>query len=165
MEGLGINLPSLIAQLVNFIILVGALYVVAYKPIVAKLDERAKRIKDSMELTETVKRQAEMAEDDFKKKISEASHEGQEVIERAQKTAEEIRRKSLTDARSEADALVERARAEIRQERDQVLYELRREFADVTILAAGKVIERSLDKKAHRELIEQVLEESPSFKE
>ena len=41
---------------------------------------------------------------------------------------------------------------------------MRREFADLTILAAGKVIDRSLDKKAHRELIDDILEKSDSLK-
>jgi F-type H+-transporting ATPase subunit b len=56
--------------------------------------------------------------------------------------------------------LIERARAEIRQERDDAVTEVRREFADLTVLAAGKVIEKSLDKEQHRELIARVLKES-----
>ena len=164
MEGLGINLPSLLAQLINFIILMGILYLVAYKPIMRMLDERAGRIRESMEQTEKIKQQAEDAEAEFKKQIAAASKQGQQVIDRAARTAEEIRQKARREAEVEAEALLTRARAEIRRGRDEVVDELRREFANITILAAGKVIDRSLDKEAHRQVIDKVLKESGGLK-
>ncbi len=164
MEGLGINLPSLLAQLINFIILMGILYLVAYKPIMRMLDERAGRIRESMEQTEKIKQQAEDAEAEFKKQIAAASKQGQQVIDRAARTAEEIRQKARREAEVEVEALLTRARAGIRRERDEVVDELRREFADITILAAGKVIDRSLDKEAHRQVIDKVLKESGGLK-
>jgi F-type H+-transporting ATPase subunit b len=82
------------------------------------------------------------------------------VIARAIKTGEEIKLKAEQDARPEAEALIARARNEIQQERDEVITELRKEFTDLTISAAEKVIEQELDKEAHRKLIDKVLEES-----
>jgi len=163
-EGLGINLPSLLAQIVNFAILLGILYLVAYKPIMRMLDERSRRIKESMEQTEEIKQQVEKAEKEFKKRIEQAGRQGQEIIDRAVLTGEEIGQKARAEAKKEAEALLARARAEIRRERDEVIDELRQEFADLTILAAGKVIEQSLDKEAHRQLIDRVLEESTELK-
>ncbi|KKK63654.1 hypothetical protein LCGC14_2992130, partial [marine sediment metagenome] len=64
-------------------------------------------------------------------------------------------------ARRDAEALLERARSEIQLERDAAIADLRREFADLTVTAAERVIRRSLDRKAHRELIEEVLAEAP----
>ena len=164
MEGLGINLPSLLAQIVNFAILLGILYLVAYKPIMRMLDERSRRIKESMEQTEEIKQQAEKAEEEFKKRIEQAGRKGQEIIDQAVLTGEEVGQKARAEAKKEAEALLARARAEIRRERDEVIDELRQEFADLTILAAGKVIEQSLDKEAHRQLIDRVLEESTELK-
>lgn len=167
MEGLselGINLPSLLAQLVNFALLLGLLYLVAYKPIMKKLDERSNKIKESIEQTEQIKKQAEQAEEGFKARVEEASQQGQLIIDRATRTSEEIRQKARREAKEEAEALLARARAEIRRERDEVIDELRREYADLTIMAAEKIIERSLDKKAHRQIIDKVLEESQGLK-
>ncbi|AHB13268.1 MULTISPECIES: F0F1 ATP synthase subunit B [Dehalococcoides] len=161
---LGINIPSFIAQIVNFGLLLGLLYLFAYKPILAKLDERSARIKESMERTDQVKEQAQRAEEEFKKKIGEASQQGQLVIERAVKTGDEIRQKAIEEARAEAEAMLSRARTEIRQERDEVVDQLRKEFAELTILAAGKVIDQSLDKKAHQALIDSVLENSTNLR-
>ena len=161
---LGINLPTLVAQIVNFVILFGLLYLVAYKPIMRMLDERSRRIKESVEQAEAVKEQAASAEDEIKKQLEAASREGQERIARAARSGEEVKQKAQEEARQEAEALIARARTDIHRERDEAIGELRKEFADLTILAAEKVIDRSLDKKAHRELIDKVLEESSTLK-
>ncbi len=164
MEGLGINGPTLIAQVINFLILFGILFVVAYKPIMKMLDERSKKIKDSMEQSELVKEQATHAEEEVKKRLEAAAKDGQEVIARAVKTGEELRHGAQQQAKQEAEALIARARVEIQRERNEAVDELRKEFADLTILAAGKVIDRSLDKKVHRQLIDKVMGESTTLK-
>jgi len=161
---LGINLPTLITQVVTFIILLVVLRFVAYKPIMRMLDERSKRVKESMEQAEAVKEQSARAEDELKKQLEGASREGQERIARAVKAGEEVKQKAQEDAKKEAETLLSRARAEIQTERDEAIGEVRREFADLTVMAAGKVIEKSLDKEEHRELIEKVLEESSTQK-
>ncbi|MBA7634050.1 ATP synthase subunit b [subsurface metagenome] len=80
------------------------------------------------------------------------------------RTGEEVRQQTQQEARQEAETLIIRARMEIQQERDEAIDDLRKQFADLTILAAGRIIDRSLDKKAHRQLIEKVLEESTTLK-
>lgn len=167
MEGLanlGINLPTLLAQIINVAVLFGLLYLVAYRPIMRMLDERSRKIKESMEQTEFIKQQAERAEEETAKRIEAAGKEGEEVIARAMRTGEEVRREAQQQSKQEGETLIARARAEIQRERDGAVDELRKEFADLTILAAGKVIDRSLDKKAHRQIIDKVLEEAPTLK-
>jgi len=164
LAGLGINLPTLVAQIINFIILFGLLYLVAYKPIMRMLDERSRRVKESMEQTEYIKQQAERAEEEARKRIEQASKEGEKVIAQAAKAGEELRQKAQQQAKGDAEALIGRARSEIQRERNDAVDELRREFADLTIMAAEKVIDRSLDKKAHRELIDEVLKEGKTLK-
>jgi len=164
LASLGISLPTLLAQIVNFIILFGLLYLVAYKPIMRMLDERSRKIKESMEQTEFIKGQAAHAEEEAKKRIEAASKEGKEVITRAARMGEELRQEAEQKTKQEAETLITRARMEIQQERDEAIDELRKEFADLTILAAEKVIERSLDKEAHRQVIDKVLEDSKTLK-
>ena len=161
---LGINLPTLLTQVVTFVILLVVLRFVAYKPIMRMLDERSRRIKESMDQAESIKEQSARTQEEVKKQLEESSREGQERIARAVKAGEEVKQKAQEDARKEAEALINRARTEIQRERDDAITEVRREFADLTVLAAGKVIEKSLDKEKHRELIEKVLEESSTLK-
>ena len=164
MSGLGINVWFLAAQIVNFLILLLILYFFAYKPVMKMLDERSRKIRESMDEVQKVKEQAAQTEEEFKKKIDAASKEGQEVIARAMRTGEEARQRAQLEAKQEAQGLVEKARGEIQRERDETISELRQEFADLTVVAAEKVIGKSLDKNAHRQIIDQVLNESMNLK-
>ena len=164
LANLGINMPTLLAQLINVAILFGLLYLVAYRPIMRMLDERSRKVKESMEQTEFIKQQAERAEEETAKRIEAAGKEGEEVIARAMRTGEEVRRETQQQSKQEGESLIARARAEIQHERDEAIGDLRKEFADLTVLAAGKVIDRTLDKKAHRQIIDKVLEEAPTLK-
>jgi len=164
MEGLGISLPTLLAQVINFAILLALLYLVAYKPIMKMFDERSRKIKESIEQTEHIKEQAARAEEEFEKKIEVASKEGQEVVAQAMRAGDEVKNQAQQEAKQSAESIVSRARAEIQRERDEAIGELRKEFADLTIRAAEKVIDRSLDKEAHRQIIDKVLEESTTLK-
>ncbi len=163
MSALGINLPVFISQIIAFLILFGLLIFVAYKPLLKMLDERSRRIKESLEQAEAVKEQSLHAEEEVKKQIQSASQQGQDIIARATQTSDEIRSKAQDLARKDAEALIERARQAIKTERDEAVEELRQQFADLTILAAGKVIGESLDKESHKELIEKVLKESKTL--
>jgi F-type H+-transporting ATPase subunit b len=164
MEGglgsLGINVSTLLAQVINFVILFGLLYFVAYKPIMRMLDQRSRKIKESMDQTEHIKEQAEQAEKETVRQIQEASREGQRIIQKAEKVGDEIRQKAQLDAEMQSEKILKRAQVEIKQERDEAISELKQQFANLTILTAGKVIEKTLDKEAHRELINKALEES-----
>lgn len=164
LAGLGINVPVLLAQIVNVVILLVVLYFVAYKPVMRMLDERSRRVKDSMEQADAIKEQAARAGEEVKKQLAIASKEGQKRIDQAVQAGEGIKEKAKQSARQEAEALITRARSEIQRERDEAISELRKEVADLTIAAAEKVIDRSLDKETHRELIEKILEESDALK-
>ncbi len=160
MEGLGINVSSLIAQLINFTVLLVLLYFVGFKPVMRMFDERAKRVKESLEKAEKIKAQADAAEEAFKKQLETQRKEGQEIVNRAMRSSDELHKKAELEAKAEGEALVAKARNEIQRERDTAIGDIRKEFADLTITAAEKVIDRSLDKAAHRDIIEKVLKES-----
>lgn len=158
---LGINLPSLLASLVNFTLLLVLLTVLAYKPLLRVLDERRKRIQEGLEAAEAAKQQLAQTEQEVARELDKARQEGQTLIGQAQQMAARIQEEGRQQARAEGEQLLERARSEIQMERDSAIAELRREFADLTITAAERVIRRSLDRQAHRQLIEEVLAEAP----
>ena len=159
MEGLGINLPGLITQVVSFVILFAVLSRLLYKPIVGMLDQRANRIKESLETAERVRAEAAQSQQDMHKQLEEARTEGQQLINQAREVADRFREEELAKARQEIQAERERAQANIERERDAAIEELRREFAGLAITAAERVIQRSVDEPAHRDLIEKTLEE------
>jgi F-type H+-transporting ATPase subunit b len=159
-EALGLNLPSLIAQIVNFTIVLVLLRIVAYKPILAMMERRRERIQEGLEAAERARAEAAQSEVNIQSQLDQARREGQEIVAQAQTVASRIQEESRAQAQREADQLLERARTEIQRESDAAVAGLRSEFADLTVDAAGKVINQSLDRDAHQRLINEVLEES-----
>ena len=160
MEALGINLPGLLTQLVSFIILFVVLHALLYKPVLRVLDQRSSRIRESLEAAERARDEAASSREETEKQIEAARAEGQELVAQARQVAERFREEETAKATEEIEASRVRAEANIRRERNAAIEELRREFAGLAITAAERVIERSLDESAHRELIDNVLEES-----
>jgi F-type H+-transporting ATPase subunit b len=156
-RALGINLPSLIAQLVNFGILLIIMYLVVWPRLRDGLDERRRRIQEGLEASTRAQERAAQAEAEVQAQLEQARREGQSLIAQAQQIANRLQEESRAQAQQEAEALLARARGEIQLERDNAIAELRREFGDLTIAAAEKVINQSLDRQAHRRLIEEVL--------
>ena len=157
---LGFNLPGLVAQLVNFLILLIVLRMFLYKPILRILDERKRRIEDGLQRSEQAASQAAASEDEARRAMEQARVEARDVVQRAQETAARLRGELEQQARTEATQIVERARAEIALEREQAIQQLRAEFAGLTMLAAERVIGQSLDRQAHQRLIDEVIVES-----
>ncbi len=164
MDALGISVPGLIVQLVNFVLLLVLLRVFLYKPILRMLDQRRQRIAESLQAADSMKQQAAAAETQVQEELAKARAEGQTLITAAQQNAARIQEDARTQAKTEADALIARARQEIELERDNAIARLRSEFADLTVSAAEKVINQSLDRSAHQRLIEETLSQS-SFRE
>ena len=160
MEGIGINLPLLIAFVVNFLILFGLLGVILYKPVLKMLDERTSKIKESMEQAEKIKLQLAKTETEIKQQLETARKDGQKIIAQAEQIGERLKTEAKDEARREAEALVTKAQAEIQHQRDKDIEELRTQFAAIAISAAEKVINQSLDKEKHHKLIGEVLEEA-----
>lgn len=164
MEGLGINLPTLLAQIINFAILLILLYFAAYKPIIRMLDQRSARIKEGVAQAEAIKQQAARTEEEIRRQLEAARREGQAIIAQAVQVGDRLKEEARKEARQEAESLVTKARADIERERDKIIDQLRKEFVDVAVTAAEKVIRETLDKEKHRRIIEEVLQESPTFK-
>src|SRR3990172_2873208 len=137
---LGINLPSLIAQLINFGLLFALLSVLLYRPLLRVLDERRKRIQEGLEASEEAKRRLAHTEQEVARELDKARQEGQALIAQAQQMSSRIQEEARQSARADGESLLERARSEIQLERDAAIADLRREFADLTITAAERVI-------------------------
>ncbi len=159
-EALGLNLPQLIAQVVNFFVLLIVLRLVAYKPILKMLDERKQKIAEGLNAAEIARAEAASAQANIQAQLDTARREGQEIVANAQNIATRIQADAREQSAKDREASIERARAEIQQERDRAIADLRGEFADITVRAAEKVINQSLDRQAHQRVIDETLAES-----
>jgi F-type H+-transporting ATPase subunit b len=161
---LGINLPLLVVFIINFIVLFVLLRIFLYKPVLKMLDERAKRTKEGMELAEATKKEYEQARVEVQKQIEKGRQEAQAIIAQTMQVGERLKEESRQEATKQAQVIVDRTRAELGAERDKIVEDLRREFVNISISAAEKVIKETLDKEKHRKLIEETLQESVVFK-
>ncbi len=161
---LGINLPVLIAQIVNFTILLILLRLVAWGPLLKMLDERRERIRESLSAADAAKASVAESERRVTEQVETGRREAQALIAQAQEISTRIQADARVQAQADAEATLARVRNEIQLERDTAIADLRREFADMTIAAAEKVIGSSLDRNAHKRLIDEALAES-SFRE
>jgi len=161
MGDLGISWQGLIGQLVTFALLFILLYFIAYKPIRRMLDERSNRIKVSMDQAEQIKEQMAKTDEQVREQLEAARVEGQNMLTQAGQIGERLKEEAREEARHEVEITIARARTEIQRERDQAIEELKRQFVDLAITAAEKVISETLDKEKHRRLIDEVLEQAP----
>jgi F-type H+-transporting ATPase subunit b len=161
---LGINLPLLVVFIINFIVLLVLLRLFLFKPVLKMLDERAQRTKEGMELAEATKKEYEQAKGEVQKQIEKGRQETQAIIGQAMQVGERLKEESRQEAAKQAQTIIDRTRTELETERDKIVEDLRREFVDISIAAAEKVIKETLDREKHRKLIEETLRESVTLK-
>ena len=160
MEGLGISVPGILAQFINFLLLLLILRAVAYKPILRMLDGRAAVIRESMERAEETKKQAARTEEEFARRLDDARRESQSIIGQAEKIADRLRQEEIDKTRRQVEELRTKALADIQRERELAITDLRKQVADLAILAAGRAVGRSLDESSHYRLIQEAMSEA-----
>src|SRR5262245_21812644 len=113
MEQLGINLPGLIAQILNFIILYLVLKSLVCPRVVGMLDARSERIRESMDRASDLQKQAVETQQEVENQLAAARKEAQEIVARSIQASDRIRAEAEGEARKSAQDITERARAEI----------------------------------------------------
>jgi len=159
MGELGFDLGSIIWQLVAFLILLYLLYRFLYKPTLKMLDTRAAQVREANENAELARRRAEAAQREYEQSVEEARRRSQEIMAEAAEAAERARRDMQEQARRDAAKLIEEARQQIELERKQALAAVRDDIVDLSIEAARRVLQESIDENMQRRLVEQFLSE------
>lgn len=159
MDALGIDISRLLTFLIGFTVIAVFLRMFLYGPITRMLDQRADRIKDSLEAADRASAEAASSAERVEQELANARREGQNLIAEARDAASRLKDQEVERTRAQVDEMLDRAREEIRREREAAVEEVRREFAGIAILAAERIVEQSLDEDSHRELIDRVLEE------
>jgi F-type H+-transporting ATPase subunit b len=127
------------------------------------LDERAARIKDSLEKAEQTRVEAERLLDEYKQQLAEARQESTRVIEQGRKIAEAMKEEIVAKANEEREALLIRAREEIQGEKRTAMAELQAQVADLSVAVAGRLIGETLSVDDHKALIEKFVAEVGSL--
>ena len=160
MDALGINLPGLLVQLVAFLAFIVLFWKYALGPITNMLDERSRRISESMLAAENMKREMAAAGVRNEEILAEARQQAQQIISQAREVSEATVTRAQKEAGEQAEEYLARAQATLRQETEQARLQLRQELADLAVMAAGRIVKKELDPAAQSRLIEEALAEA-----
>ena len=155
---LALNL-TFVVDIVVFLALLYLLSKYVFPVIDKALKARQQQVTLALSEAEAARRELEVARQKERSDLAEARHQAQEILDRAQKLGEELREELRQKGREEQEAMLTRARAELAQEREQAVSQLRRQVADLVLLATSKILREELDQKRQRRLIDEALHE------
>ena len=152
---MNINL-TMIGQTIGFFIFIAFCVKYVWPPLVQAMQERQKKIADGLAASDRANQDLELAQQRATQELREARDEAAAIVEKANKRANQIVEEAKTEAREQGDRLLAQARDEIEQERQQARDALRAEVATLAIAGAEKILESSVDAKAHSEMLDKL---------
>lgn len=149
---------TFIGQIIVFVALVWLLRKYLYGPLNDLLQKRAERIAEGLAAADAGLEARQKAEKEIAAQLDEARVRAQEILAAAEKRAAELREEEINRARNEAALIVDSAREEVHAEAQRARQALRKEVADLAVLAAERILTAELDAKRHRKLIEDAIQ-------
>jgi len=154
-EGLGINLTLLVAQIFNFFILFLILSAVAYKPMVKFLDGRREKIAKGLEDARKAEERLANIEKDYQMRMDAARADAQKMVADLTANAEKNAGAIVAKANEDAAKIKATGQEEAETERNKALADLRSQVVALSMAAANKLIGASMDEKRQRALVDE----------
>lgn len=153
-----IQLTTILFQMLNFGVVVGALSVLLYKPVLKIFEERSKRIEEGQKAAEeAIEKQASL--DQMQKDIQlKLKKEKTQVLEEAMEEAKAKRQEILAKTRKDAQAEVDKLRATWEEEKSQMIAGVRTDLVDAVVEATKSISMQTLDAKKDSALIDAELD-------
>lgn len=153
----GLRGDLLVAQLINFLVVMIVLWKFAYKPILAALDEREKKIAKSVHDAEEIT-----------KRLKDAEAEKADILRLAREEADAFARKSLEEtqarkaemvaaAKQEVERVIAHGKTQLAEEHDAMMVSMRKEIVEIALAAAVKVVGENMTEKKSQSLAEEVV--------
>jgi F-type H+-transporting ATPase subunit b len=159
-----VSFPTVIWAWVTFGVTLWILSKIAWPMLLAKMEEREVRIREGLEKAELAERRAAELLEKQEQILQEARNEAGQLLSESRAAAENMKGETLAAAQKEIAAQRDRAKKEIELERAKAVDDLRRAAVDLTLVAAGRVLERELKDEDHRKLAADVIGEVESLK-
>lgn len=148
--------PGLIIwTLISFFLLLALLAKLAYPQILKGLKKREETIQQQLEEARKTKQEASALLGEYKQQLAEARAEAQKIINEGKELGENMRKEIIQKAQEESNLIVKRAQEEIELQKQKAILELQEKIADLSIMAASKIINKSLNLEDHRRLVEE----------
>jgi len=144
---------TMLGQAISFAIFVTLCMKFIWPPVMQALQERRKKIADGLQASERASKDLELAQEKATAELRKAKEEAQQIIERANYRANQTIEESKEAARLEGERMIAAAMSEIELEKDKIRESLRAEVATLVVTGAEKILEASVDSKAHSKLL------------
>lgn len=144
---------------VVFLLLLFLLGKTAWKPLLRVLEQREKRIQDTLDEARSRSQEAARLLEEHKQILADSHRQAQEIVAQGRKAAERLKEELLDEARREQEQILARARDEIERERERAVEALRREAVDLSLAATARLLRREVDSAENRRLVEEFLGE------
>ncbi|MGE5577199.1 MAG: F0F1 ATP synthase subunit B [Syntrophothermus sp.] len=154
-----IQLWTLLWQILNLAVVIALLTAIAYKPVSKILRDREEHVEKTLAQAASSQKEAEALLARYQQQIQHAKQEAQEIVDRATKVGEQMRQEIIQNAENEASRTMAKAKAEISAEKDKALSQIRDEVANLAVLAAGKIIGRSITAADHEKMVKDFVAE------
>jgi F-type H+-transporting ATPase subunit b len=145
-------------EIVSFGILLFILYKYAFPGILSVLEEREKKIKDSLEQAEHHRSEAERRLKEYEAKLSAAGKEAEAILAAAKERAQRLLEENEQRLNAEAERIKGDATREIEQERRKAVQDIRTQTTELALMVAEKVVQRSLTEADQRKFADEALE-------
>lgn len=146
-------------QTITFLFFVGFCWKFVWPALIGVMAEREKKIEDGLQAAERADKDLELAQKKATEQLKEAKAQAASIIEQANKRASQIVEEAKDQARAEGDRLKAAAQSDIEQETNRAKEVLRAQVASLALAGATKVLGKSVDEKAHNDLLNQLAAE------
>ena len=144
--------------IVTFLIVLFILKWKAWGPLMSALDKREEDIKNALSAADRAKEDAEKASQDYEELIKKAHSESQQIISNSKTAGEKVKNDIESAAKEKAEEMIEKAKIQIEAESQKAIQEIKSSVVDLSIEAAGKILEKNLDSEDNRKLVDQTLD-------
>ena len=153
------NVGLMIWTLLLFGISLYVLAKVAFPRITEALDRRQHAIEDSIDHAERIRAEADDLLEQYRERLKESRQQAEDIVARARKSAEARENEAAEHAKARRDQLMEQTRKEIETETRRAIEDIRREVADLTVMATEKVTRKTLSEEDQQRLVQEALSE------
>ena len=158
LTNLGIDYRLIIAQLVNFAILLAVLYRFLYKPVLKLLHDRSTKIESGLKNAEAVEVKLKEAAALFETKTREARAEASKLFDAAKKDVDLLRAELMIKAQNESDQIIEAGRARLAVEKEKMMHEAEHELSDLVEQATSHVLGQVMTPEMDKRLIDEAVQ-------
>lgn len=152
----GLMIWTLLAFLITMLVLKKAFF-----PRIQKfLDERRQAIAETVDAAERTRVEAEDLLAEYRARLAEARQQAEEIVGRARKAGDQHEQEAITKAREKQEEMLAHTRKEIETETRLALERIRKEVADLTVIATEKITRKALTEEDHNRLVEEALKEA-----